>query len=517
MYGLAKRRKFSLDFLILIFSGIVFLFCSFLLANDYTLFFKKFNSTLPIQKPVATITFTQNDIRTKKKEQLIWKKANNKDQLFLEDMVFSGNNSIVNINFEDGTKISLSENSVVEISDPGGQVSLYLKSGAISGFVGERAKIFFGKNSLTGRGSRIRLKVKKQEPAQLEVLTGKINLTAKDQSLEVFEGKRVKFDENGEIGLSPVQIGLRTPNHNQNIEYQMDKSLKFSWTVNEGDEQFLLEIAIDENFKNIIYSKITSKRALNISHKVFLNPGLHYWRIKQGQEGKIVSSPAQFDIKHIDPPTIIFPLAEQNFTVAEQLEQKKPLKNIRMRWESKLLNPYFRIKLFDRDSKREIKNTLLRRSQVDFKLPAGQYSWQVGNQTSKEGTPYFSKIKHFSVDVRPVYPAPELDHNQSFFRCEMFPCNQQFTLKNVPADVQSLWTVNSLNPKGEVIKSREIKTRNLYLNLKVEEDSDIILKVMYYDDNGFTSKPSSPLKVRIIKKVLLPAPSSGNKDIEIDV
>lgn len=95
---------------------IICAFCLLFLGTGYVLLFDLFNSTNSnSDRPVvATTVAVANDVRLKMKEQFDWSKSAVKDTIRYGDQIFAGDKSSVTIEFLDGQRIKILENSLVK-------------------------------------------------------------------------------------------------------------------------------------------------------------------------------------------------------------------------------------------------------------------------------------------------------------------------------------------------------------------------------------------------------------------
>ena len=91
-----------------------------LLADLGLLPFQLFHSDADkaVQNQIGYIKEYQNDVKLKGHQQILWDKAEEKNKLFALDKVLTNENSSINLEFNNGAEIKVSEQTLLVIQDP---------------------------------------------------------------------------------------------------------------------------------------------------------------------------------------------------------------------------------------------------------------------------------------------------------------------------------------------------------------------------------------------------------------
>ena len=169
------------------------------------------------------------------------------------------------------------------------------------------------------------------------------------------------------------------PINNKNYKYKVEAAnIQFQWNASELENKFLLELASDKNFKNIIHKKEQTNKKVSIK----LPAGEYFCRVKSFnpyQEVPLVSDVTKFDvtkIAHLSEPELLSP--PKNKIYFAKL-QKNPF--LLFSWKAVIGAINYKLLIskdddFDDDDivqERVLKNTFVSISM----LPEGKYYWSV--------------------------------------------------------------------------------------------------------------------------------------------
>lgn len=127
---------------------------SYLLYDDSLLFSIRESK----ETPIAEIVERRSDVRLKMSESFSWIPARTKEKLYPFDSIFTGDNSTAVIKLGDGSLLKIDGQSLIVMSMYEGQLVLDLKSGSLSGELGQNSKLLLktknGFQNLNGKDGK---------------------------------------------------------------------------------------------------------------------------------------------------------------------------------------------------------------------------------------------------------------------------------------------------------------------------------------------------------------------------
>lgn len=203
------------------------IFFGALLYDDHFLFRSNSRNDLAV---IGKIQISNKDVRKKNMDQFFWQPAVLDDQISDEDSVFTGENSSVEIALNDGSKIELQENSLVQVRMKNNQVNLNLQDGWIKTSVKHGQSLVLeqdGKEMVVTSDGKGEVKIKKSRTGELDIIVEKGN--AKINNVRAEANKPVVV-ENGLVKMqTKVQLYLeQTPKRAIELAEGERPEIKFS-------------------------------------------------------------------------------------------------------------------------------------------------------------------------------------------------------------------------------------------------------------------------------------------------
>lgn len=299
---------------------------SYLLYDDSFLFS---NSDKDQSEAIGNVESVQNDVRKKNSGTFSWLPSQNKEFVFQNDSLFTGENSEADIKLKDGSVISIKENSLVTLTSRNGEMQLDLKFGNFQGNLTQNANL---KIKADGEEYQVKGNKEKQSKIQItknrsgnvkvKVLTGTAELSSKSTGK-----KTLKKDENVAIEKGKVKelpkpkLELITKENINFNKFIKEDTFNLEW---KGKEIARYQVAIfnQESSDNPLFSKNIKEQLVTITNP--LDAGVYFWQVK-GFDGAgnliIESAKRSFSISVFKSPYITKP--ELNSTFSQELTIRK--------------------------------------------------------------------------------------------------------------------------------------------------------------------------------------------------
>jgi len=272
---------------------------------------------------IGTITFKREVAQRKYQAQVVWEEVEQNFPVFNNDSIRTSDMSEAVIHLNDGTDISIDENSMIMLSTLENAININFEHGSIAA---NRAGI---------RGTDISAINITSMDATVSIDKGNIQLTQlenQELDLTVSDGQAKVKDANGETVVNVNQKALISSDRKDTTIVQLKFDLKeplpnsfavtdssvidtgFEWEAQGQFKNITLEVSGDREFgKPIIRQNVTGRKI--VVHK--LGEGSYYWRLSAVNEstGKPeFSETGKFNIIYKKPPRIIAPVQEEIIT-----------------------------------------------------------------------------------------------------------------------------------------------------------------------------------------------------------
>lgn len=250
------------------------------------------------RKTVAALNVINGSCFIKQSETDSWVKAKNENKLAYGNIVKLDSLAAAEINFENGTKLSLLEDSLIEIQNQDGALVIIVK-GNCTGL--DIHNLAYGtviktdnENILNVQSdSDARVSVK-EKTVNASVARGKIIVeTADGVEKSVLQGSGFVMDFEGAMQRKPVIV--TSPLCFEQVAGSEGKSsVNFNWNINNSNVHFIkVEIFKDKNMQDVVYETIESSDKNSCT--VNLSNGLYFWRVSAyGADGAVIENPEKF-------------------------------------------------------------------------------------------------------------------------------------------------------------------------------------------------------------------------------
>jgi hypothetical protein len=274
-------------------------------------------------KQIGTITFKREVAQRKYQTQVVWEEVDQNFPVYNNDSIRTSELSEAVIHLNDGTDISIDENSMIMLSTLENAININFEHGSISA----------NRSGISGADiSAINIK---SMDATVSIDKGNIQLTQlenQELDLTVSDGQAKVKDANGETLVKVNEKALISSDRQETKIVQLSFNLKepeqdryfvidtagidteFEWTTEGALQSITLEIAGDRNFKRIVKRENVTGKNLVVYN---LSEGSYFWRLSavNSETRKTeYSGIGKFNIIYKKPPRIISPLQDEVIT-----------------------------------------------------------------------------------------------------------------------------------------------------------------------------------------------------------
>jgi hypothetical protein len=388
------------------------------------------------KKPAAEIAEQSNRVRYQESNDLVWHEADLKQTLYEGQSVLTLDGSAARIDFYDGAKFFLGENSLIQIQknreDPGesDQVLIKIVKGSIEAQTTDQNS---SRITIQSRDTEIKLtsktefslKSKEKGSSQLIVKKGEVTVDQKKGApLKAKAGNTLELSKDSmqkvSYALTPV-----LPKGGETVDLYPEEKLTFildrSQDLNLNKTQ--IEFSKTEDFQSLftgfdfeIDPKSTTQSII-IKHDEFFerleSDQRLFWRITGENSQKNTNlSPAQSIYLKIPPkPKLYLPL-DQSLVIA-----KNPIEFL---WDDipGMESYELEIRLLRSSSKNQgeivkQKSTESNQLMIQGLLP-GLYSWRMRGQTKSSQKSFWSEQRIFQVKPADSLPPPQIEGLEFF-------------------------------------------------------------------------------------------------------
>jgi hypothetical protein len=271
----------------------IFLFAGYLLWDDSILFGGS-DSTAGLTA-VGEVRLTKNDVRRKSKRNFSWSGLDTNSRLFSGDSLFTGKFSELQLKLDDGTEMTISENTLIVLEKSSTALNLDLKYGEVDR-IETQTKIVLNqggeKSEFTGTQNSVLSIKSKEGKAVLKVLAGEVKVKSK-----AGEQKIVAASKNDNIQLDKPKPVIKAPkllSPFNNAIYLLESKkllgedgqfkisdLEFKWqNISENAPgSVFFQVARDKEFKDVVFKKELTESQIALKDKDVPREGKYFWRV----------------------------------------------------------------------------------------------------------------------------------------------------------------------------------------------------------------------------------------------
>jgi hypothetical protein len=233
-------------------------------------------------KIIGKITAKRNIAERKYSTQVIWDEIFKDSKLYNYDTVRTADQSETVIRLNDGTEITLNENSMILLSLSEKEVDIKFIQGTMNakqtgaaGAKTQKINIESGESKISLNNGDVSLAQDKENQLQMTVNRGTATLkTGKEEKL-INENQNILAGKDS-IRLYDLTIKLITPENNRFIESSAKTTtVNFSWERLKGDYTTYLEIANNAS----VVDPLIKKKVNGAASTASLHEGVFYWRV----------------------------------------------------------------------------------------------------------------------------------------------------------------------------------------------------------------------------------------------
>ncbi len=275
-----SSSKINPDFLVVGVAALIITLCSVLLYADFTM---KGEATGGEQ--IGTITFKRRVAQRKYAAQVIWEDLDQKTPVYNNDSIRTSDLSEAVINLDDGTAISLDENSLILLSISRDGVDIDFTQGTISAsraaVAGEEATtitIKSGTSVVSIEKADVRLSTSGEATLDVAVTEGTAEIQTGSSSRTIGDDERLIVT--GEDEARVVKRSLKPLSPQPLANYATAEGavpVDFRWEPVEGRGPVYLEIARDRDFSRMMSVRPSASGSLTER----LGEGEYFWRIRR--------------------------------------------------------------------------------------------------------------------------------------------------------------------------------------------------------------------------------------------
>ena len=499
-----RNSRFKVkDFIAVLVSLSLCAFWIFLFIRDINREEKKEN-----EQSIAIVTNQENNAERKFVNRTVWTRIKTQTQLYNGDYIRIEPNASSEIEFADGTKVSIAENSLVQIfiDEDGNYATLSNGGGIVVDSTKGSSKFFM----ITEQGKKVNIETgsvisveSSSEKIDVTVQKGRASYTDKD-GVESFatngSGLVINEDETTErkmiVVLNPVQ------NSKLMNSTDGDYGVQFSWSKNNSFiKNVKIEIARDADFK--IEPREYIRSADSAETFIELPNGIYYWRLTaQNEKGSDLSKSVQSGKFHIfdgTKPKLISPSFD------EKIFRSQNDLPVSFKWEQKYFAEFYEITIAKNpELTMPVINQNVFDGNVQYNLQEGTYYWSVRTfyGFNNYGFGKSSNVSKFEIKTKeelsaPVVFAPE--SNSVFYRPRKFSKpktaageNIYFSWKNENRFSEYDFTLAKDKDFASIIKQEKLKDNFYFIPISdLSEDITYYWKISAKTVNGKTTKDSN--------------------------
>lgn len=452
---------------------------------------------------VATVTYKEKTVKYKPAYGISWSNSFINQALYENDQLYTYENSIAQIEYENGLKLNIKPNTLIRIL-PYDENNDFLD--LIKGDIDLSVdKNFKAKDlSLSIKGKTYKVKVLKESTlkiseingeGKLDVVKGTVDLIKENQKVRLKGGEKVVAGDG--IKKARIDVLIKAPLYEEKIILKGTNEINFKWKLETNmrilKSKFIL--AQDDDFKSIVFEKeVATEELIYRPEKII--PGKYFWKISyQTESDQIDSSIFPFQLVAFVTPT---PLRPENEEVI-YIDKGKAYTSAKFEWsESGYDEIKYKIEIVDNENEKVESETL--QPYYDYvNLKEGVYRWRVKSTHPNFGQTDWSEIKSLNVNKQVEISALD-PQNKS--RLTISKPNEAITfkwnkIKNYQGQYKIKISRDNPNFQGEVIEKST--SRNSF-SLPFSNEG----VYYWYIDAGKAGL--SQINVFGLKKVPLPGP-----------
>lgn len=224
-------------------------------------------------KPVGVVEYRYREVLRKFSDRMLWEDLEAEEEIYLYDSIMTNSESDAKITMQNGLKIQIEPNSMVEIDMTGNTANIALKGGVVhtEGSSGAHAIV------TTADGTRMNLKsantriASTEDTSELAVSEGSARVEKSGRKNEVNSGESLTSDAHGNVTRKKFAIKLVKPQDGIVVTHP-DEPVAFQWLAPSPADQCSVQVKDATGNSR----KFTVRG--NSAHKT-LPPGRYVWQV----------------------------------------------------------------------------------------------------------------------------------------------------------------------------------------------------------------------------------------------
>ncbi len=355
------------------------------------------------------VIYKFNAVDRKSDRRVVWNSVSPSSSLFARDTIRSHSRSNAVIELNDGTRITLDENSMIflDISEDSSLIDFQSGSIQVKNSGNSQAKITSEGTEILLNDSDVMLNSGENgENLQLFVKSGKAVISSENERVELDPGNRLNVNgDSFQVGNIKVHLVRPKEQEIRSVPEGRKGDVRFAWTKDETFDSAVLQVAHDSRFQSLLLEKETNQNYVDAG----LPGGAYYWRVlaRDRETGELEqSAPSRVLMVEKTPVTLVTPSASSEVETAGEGRSEIPF-----RWSVPSVasvsvltvaeDSQFRNKVIEK----EVKSS----GTTVSGLKPGDYYWKVSVTPEAEGiTPSESTAAKFTVVsvTEPRVPEP---------------------------------------------------------------------------------------------------------------
>lgn len=194
-------------------------------------------------KPVGVVEYRYREVLRKFSDRMMWEDLEAAEEIYLYDSIMTNGESDAKITMQNGLKIQIEPNSMVEIDMTGNTANIALKGGVVhtEGSTGTHAVV------TTADGTRMELKnantrvASTEDTSEIAVSEGSARVEKAGQKNEVGSGEALMRDSQGQVLKKKFAIKLVKPADGI-VVTRPDEPVSFQWLAPSPKDQCLVQV-----------------------------------------------------------------------------------------------------------------------------------------------------------------------------------------------------------------------------------------------------------------------------------
>ncbi len=401
-----NKNRFK-NILLISLAFIVALFCLVYLFSDFLIFDKNNDGN---RQSLAILNDKKNTVRQKKEGSEAWINLDLNDQLYLNDTIFTQEDSTGAIKFNDGTILEMAPKTLLKLDGNIGDTQINLISGFMLAKMSDKTKsdqklrLKAGNTSLELDSSNANLQLQADENGEnkVTILSGQADILVNGQKIQVGENQYLQISKDGNSQIKNLEIQLLSPEMKSEYIGRADNLLVFNWKTGRQVDKFELTIADDPLFK-------INKKSFSSAEKTFtlpkINDGNHYWKVTaqtSDNDQFIESQILNFTSFYDRAPKLVSPLPNQVLNVSTIDGQG----DFNLEWEE-IWSKQYEYELVKDEKSLASKQTEKNIANIKIKnIKSGEYQWRVRAIDPKRPDSPWSITSIFKINLLKNQLAP---------------------------------------------------------------------------------------------------------------